>query len=89
VRRRLRGYRDLSWPEAVAAWRQQLGEVERAMEQVEQLLLEAAVGKVDDRAAGAGAIRHNLAALGLGRLLASAELDVLLGTATGSDGREP
>jgi hypothetical protein len=47
------------------------------------------VGKVDDRAAGAGAIRHNLVALGLGRLLASAELDVLLGTATGSDGREP
>ena len=51
------------------------------MEQVEQLLLEQAVGPIEQIGADLAAMRGNLAALGLGRLLESAEIALLLRTA--------
>jgi uncharacterized protein (TIGR02444 family) len=80
VRRRLKQRTELPWPEPIAAWRSELARVELGMEQVEQLLLEAAVGLHEEAAADPAAIRANLAALGLGRLLDTPEMQTLLRT---------
>ena len=51
------------------------------MEQVEQLLLEAAVGPFPAFAADAGAVAPNLVALGLTHLVETEEVAMLLRTA--------
>jgi uncharacterized protein (TIGR02444 family) len=81
VRRHLKRRADLPWPEPVAAWRSELARIELGLEQVEQLLLEAAVGTVTPAPADAAAMRANLTALGLGRLLDAPEFETLLRTA--------
>jgi uncharacterized protein (TIGR02444 family) len=81
VRRHLKRRADLPWPEPVAAWRAELAGIELGLEQVEQLLLEAAVGTVSPAPADAAAMRANLTALELDRLLDAPELETLLRTA--------
>ena len=83
VRQRLKQRADLPWAESVAGWRRRLGELELAMEQVEQLLLEEAVGPIAAGSADEDAMRANLAALGFGRLLETGEIAQLL-----RDGRD-
>lgn len=81
VRRRLKQEAGLPWAEAVEGWRRRLGEVELAMEQVEQLLLEQALGTVVIGPGDPGAASVNLGALGLARLLGTAEVLLLQGEA--------
>lgn len=81
VRQRLKQRTDLPWADQIAAWRRQLAEVELEMEQIEQLQLETAVGPIAPMAADYEAMRGNLAALGLGRLLDSTEVALLMRTA--------
>jgi uncharacterized protein (TIGR02444 family) len=83
VRRRLKASDDLPWRRSVAEARRQLGQVELAMERIEQLLLEHGVGAIAQRPPDADAGRANLAALGLGRLLETAELAELMDAAFG------
>jgi uncharacterized protein (TIGR02444 family) len=85
VRQRLKQRTDLPWTDPVSAWRRRLAEVELALEQVEQLLLEQAVGTIAPGTADVAATRANLAALGFGRILESGEIAMLLGTAVGPD----
>jgi hypothetical protein len=85
VRQRLKQRTDLSWADPVACWRRRLAEVELGLEQVEQLLLEQAVGTIAPGTADVPASRANLAALGFGRLLESGEIAMLLGTAAAPD----
>lgn len=68
----------LPWPEAVEHWRVRLAEVELAMEQMTQLLLEQAAGVVEADAADASVARDNLRALGLAPIIATAEACRLL-----------
>ena len=68
----------LPWPEAVEHWRGRLAEVELALEQMEQLLLEQAAGAVDAGAADAAIARDNLRALGLAPVTATEEARRLL-----------
>ena len=81
VRQRLKQRANLPWAESVAGWRRRLGELELAMEQVEQLLLEEAVDPIAAGSADEDAMRANLAALGFGRLLETGEIAQLLRTA--------
>lgn len=81
VRRQLKRRSDLPWPEPIAAWRRSLAELELGMEQVEQLLLESAVGPFPSLAADAGAVAPNLVALGLTHLVGTEEVALLLRTA--------
>jgi uncharacterized protein (TIGR02444 family) len=80
VRRRLKQQAagGLPWPEPVEHWRRRLAEVELALEQVEQLLLERAVGPVAVGPACATAARDNLHNLGLTSLLGTDEARLLL-----------
>ncbi len=78
VRRRLKQRSDLPWPAPLAAWRNDLARVELGLEQVEQLLLEAAVGPVEPAVPDPLTVHVNLAALGLARLLESTEMQTLL-----------
>lgn len=77
VRRRLKAATGLPWPEPVAALRRDLAAVELALEQVEQSLLEGALGDVADLAADPAVMRHNLAALGLERLVTAPAWETL------------
>ena len=77
VRRRLKHEPPPPWAEAVEAWRRRLGEVELAMEQVEQLLLEEAVGKSAEGSPDASLTAHNLAAVGLAHVVGTEEMDLL------------
>jgi uncharacterized protein (TIGR02444 family) len=81
VRRRLQQEAGLPWAQAVEGWRRRLGEVELAMEQVEQLLLEQALDTVAIGPGDPGAASVNLGALGLARLLGTAEVLLLQGEA--------
>jgi uncharacterized protein (TIGR02444 family) len=78
VRRHLKRSPPAAWTEAIAAWRCRLSEVELAMEQVEQLLLEKAVGAIRPGPGGLATTSANLAVLGMGRLVETAELALLL-----------
>lgn len=73
VRRHLKRERDLPWAEAVEGWRRRLGEVELAMEQVEQQLLLQALGPMATGPGDPAAVAGNLAALGLARVQGTAE----------------
>jgi uncharacterized protein (TIGR02444 family) len=74
----------LPWPDAVEDLRRRLAEVELGLEQVEQLLLEDAVGEIAAAPPDQVAARHNLGALGLGRLVDTAEAELLLLSAFGA-----
>jgi uncharacterized protein (TIGR02444 family) len=74
----------LPWPDAVEDLRRRLAEVELGLEQVEQLLLEEGVGEIAAAAPDEAAARHNLGALGLGRLAETAEAEFLLRSAFGA-----
>ena len=69
VRRRLKERGDAPWAGTVAAWRRRIAEAELAMEELEQRVLEQAVGRLVAAAPDREAANANLAALGLGRLL--------------------
>ena len=69
VRRRLKERQDAPWAETVATWRRRIAEAELAMEELEQRILEQAVGRLALAAPDPEAANANLAALGLGRLL--------------------
>lgn len=87
VRRRLkqrRGSPELPWPVAIELWRGRLAEVELALEQVEQLLLERAVGTIHCGEPEGAVAHENLRALGLGGLIGTAEVALLLESAFGS-----
>ena len=87
VRRELKRRRRataLPWPDAVDDLRRRLAEVELGLEHVEQLLLEHAVGEIATARPDEAAARHNLRALGLGRLAEAAEADLLLRSAFGA-----
>lgn len=87
VRRRLKQRRaspELPWPAAIELWRGQLAEVELALEQAEQLLLERAVGTIYCGEPEGAVAQENLKALGLGRLIGAAEVTLLLEAAFGS-----
>lgn len=71
----------LPWPAAAGEVRGRLMAVELALEQMEQLLLEAALGPLAEGPADEAAARHNLARLGLTRAAAGAEMELLLRTA--------
>ena len=74
----------LPWPGAVEDLLRQLAEVELGLEQVEQLLLEDAAGEIAAAPPDEAAARHNLGALGLGRLLGAEEAELLLRSAFGA-----
>ena len=73
VRRRLKQERPAAWADAAEAWRRRLGEVELAMEQIEQLLLEDAVGRVVEGPGNPDIAAANLAALRLAHIVETAE----------------
>jgi uncharacterized protein (TIGR02444 family) len=78
----------LPWPEAVEHWRGRLAEVELALEQVGQLLLEQAVGPIEAGVPDVTFARDNLLALGLDSVVASEETSRLLDL-TFATGRTP
>ena len=81
VRRRLKQRTmaaGLPSPEAVGHWRGRLAEIELALEQAEQLLLEHAMGPVVAGPPGAPMACGNLRALGLASLVATDEARLLL-----------
>jgi uncharacterized protein (TIGR02444 family) len=71
----------LPWPEAVEAVRARLAAVELKLEQVEQTLLEAAVGPVAPTPPDAASAAHNFVRLGLAELAKTAETRLLLAAA--------
>ena len=77
VRRQLKQEKELPWAEAVEGWRSRLGEVELAMEQVEQLLLQEALPPVTTGPGDPATAAGNLAALGLARVLGTEEARLL------------
>jgi uncharacterized protein (TIGR02444 family) len=74
----------LPWPDAVEDLRRRLADVELGLEQVEQLLLEDAVGEIAAASPDEAAARHNLGALGLGRLAEIDEAEFLLRSSLGA-----
>ncbi len=80
VRRCLKDRRGLPWDEAVTELRTGLASIELALEQVEQLLLERAVGPVAQAAADLDAARANFSVLGLARVLDTEAARLLFGT---------
>ena len=71
VRRRLKQRRaspQLPWPEVIELCRGRLAEIELALEQAEQLLLERAVGSIRPGKPDDATARADLRALGLGAL---------------------
>jgi hypothetical protein len=58
--------------------------VELGLEQVEQLLLEDAVGEIASAPPDEAAARRNVETLGLGRLAGAADFDLLLRSAFGA-----
>jgi uncharacterized protein (TIGR02444 family) len=84
VRRHLKERRGLLWEKALTELRTRLASIELALEQVEQLLLEGAVGPVARAAADLDAARANFSVLGLGRVLDTEAAKLLMGTVTGN-----
>ncbi len=86
VRSRLKQRRaspHLPWPEAIELWRGRLAELELALEQAEQLLLEGAVGSIHPGKPDVATARDDLRALGLGRIIGTTEAALLLELAFG------
>ena len=69
VRRLLKERRGLPWDDAISELRTDLASIELALEQVEQLLLERALGPVTQAAADLDAARTNFLVLGLAGVL--------------------
>jgi uncharacterized protein (TIGR02444 family) len=86
VRRRLKQRRaspQLPWPEVIELCRGRLAEIELALEQAEQLLLERAVGSIHPGQPDDATARADLRALGLGRIIGTTETALLLKSAFG------
>ena len=86
VRRRLKQRRaspQLPWPEVIELCRGRLAEIELALEQAEQLLLERAVGSIQPGRPDDATARADLRALGLGRIIDTTETALLLELAFG------
>jgi uncharacterized protein (TIGR02444 family) len=71
-------------PDALEDLRRRLAEVELGLEQVEQFLIEDAAGEIAAASPDEAVARHNLGALGLGRLAEAAETGFLLRSAFGA-----
>ena len=80
VRRLLKERRGLPWYDAITELRTGLASIELALEQVEQLLLERAVGPVGQAAADLDAAWANFSVLGLARVLDTEAARLLFGT---------
>ena len=81
VRRRLKRRNAAApppWPEAMEHWRSRLAEVELALEQVEQLILEQAAEVTDIGPPDAAIARDNMFTLGLAAVMTSEEIQHLL-----------
>ena len=80
VRQCLKHRRGLPWDDALTELRTGLASIELALEQVEQLLLERAVGPVARAAADLDAARANFLVLGLARVLDTEAAKLLFAT---------
>ncbi|MGD9511236.1 MAG: TIGR02444 family protein [Geminicoccaceae bacterium] len=80
VRRRLKERASGQCGGEITRWRGRIAEAELALERIEQLMLEQAVGPIGGAPPHGGAARGNLIALGLGHLADSTEWADLLAT---------